>query len=71
MPAETDGGKEGYIYTDDLDPAVASAPEEAVAQTKSRMNSSGDIIVPVYAEDGTTKIGDFTAGHVTIESAAP
>ena len=50
-------GKEGYARTTELNGPVPANP--AQAQQWSQQDSGHSHAVPVYASDGTTKIGDF------------
>jgi hypothetical protein len=52
---QTDEGKPGFLRSYDL--VHAPAPDK-----------NGDIVIPVYATDGRTVIGHFTAGHVKEEN---
>lgn len=56
-------GKEGYVYKEDLFDYSPSCPEEAVKymEVLKELNDQGIYfqIIPVYAVDGETVIGDF------------
>lgn len=60
-----DSGERGFAKTSDLMGEVAKSPDDAVRITKERVNASGDIVIPVYSEDGVTRIGQVTIGHVS------
>ncbi|WP_209717379.1 hypothetical protein [Marmoricola sp. OAE513] len=64
IAATADNGKRGYIYRSDLEgPAEpAASPEEAARRTRDLLDDKGQLIVPVYAADGKTRIGTFLAG---------
>lgn len=64
IEVKTDDGKPGYAHAEDMYWAPASNPAEAIRLTKEHVDANGDIIIPVYEADGTTRIGEFTAGHV-------
>jgi hypothetical protein len=49
-------GKTGYAYSSQLDPPAPSSPATAVAQQNA---DTAGTYVPVYAQDGTTVIGQF------------
>jgi hypothetical protein len=49
-------GQTGYVYSSQLNPPAPSSPAAAVAQQTK--NTDGQFI-PVYAQDGTTVIGQF------------
>ena len=55
VEGETDDGEPGFMRAYDL----ANLPEP---------DSSGDIVVNVYAKDGRTVIGHFTAAHFNEEN---
>ncbi|HWC21262.1 MAG TPA: hypothetical protein VG502_03085 [Flexivirga sp.] len=50
-------GKQGYVHAAELDGPAPTSP--AQAQKWSRQDQGHIHSVPVYASDGTTKIGDF------------
>lgn len=56
-------GKEGYVYKEDFYDYMPSCPEEAVKymEVLKELNDQGIYfrIIPVYAIDGKTVIGDF------------
>lgn len=62
VPGQTDDGKPGFLLTYDL--ANANPDEQ---ETRRVDDKTIEIVLPVYAEDGVTKIGDFTAGTITEE----
>jgi hypothetical protein len=49
-------GEQGYVYSSQLNPTPPCSPSAAVAQQQA--NAAGHYI-PVYAQDGTTVIGQF------------
>ena len=49
-------GQTGYVYSSHLNPAGPSSPAAALAQQAA---SSGAQYIPVYAQNGTTIIGQF------------
>jgi len=55
-----DDGKIGYLKKADLDQGTPKSPEEAVNLQNSR-NGAGRVL-KLYAEDGTTVIGQRTVG---------
>lgn len=68
LAVETTDGQLGYVYADELAEADGTAaaegftsPEEALEWQQSMAGKR--IIVPVYAHDGITKIGDFVVQH--------
>lgn len=63
----TDDGKRGYARTVDMSWAPATTPEEAARITKEHVNEDGDVVIPVFAADGTTKIGVATIAHVSLD----
>lgn len=57
---EATNGKEGYAYKADLDEPVPGSPAAAVARQRARaMAPYKPRIIPVYAVDGLTQIGEF------------
>lgn len=65
VPVTADNGREGYARYSDLVWEPAQNPEEALAMLRERVNSAGDIVVPVFELDGATQIGVLTAGSVS------
>jgi len=53
-------GEQGYVYSSQLNPAPPSSPSVAIAQEQA--NTTG-VYIPVYAQDGTTVIGQFEASE--------
>lgn len=49
-------GQTGYVYSKQLNPAAPASPAAAIAQENA--NTAG-LFIPVYAQDGTTVIGQF------------
>jgi hypothetical protein len=49
-------GEQGYVYSSQLNPAPPASPSAAVAQQQA---NTGGQYIPVYAQDGTTVIGQF------------
>ncbi len=49
-------GKTGYVYSSQLNPPAPASPSAAIAQEEA--NTAG-LFIPVYAQDGTTVIGQF------------
>ncbi|MFC6704335.1 hypothetical protein [Flexivirga alba] len=61
-------GKQGYLYAAELNGAAPANP--AQAQEWSKQDSGRTHSIPVYASDGTTKIGSFEAPGV-VHSGIP
>jgi len=60
IPAQTDDGQPGFLLTFDV------AHADAENQMTRRVNEKTvAILLPVYAEDGVTQIGEFTAGTIS------
>lgn len=57
--AESDDGKIGYIYADDLDVGAPESPEKAAEWCEEHK----DYTINVYESDGETIIGEFTVGN--------
>lgn len=55
IPARTDDGKPGFIRVDEMNRA------------NPRAQNSSKVVLNVYAEDGRTKVGQYTAGVTTVE----
>jgi len=53
----TNDGKPGFLRTYDL---------ANLDPTKQKVEANGDLLIPVYAEDGRTIIGQWTAATVTL-----
>jgi hypothetical protein len=53
-------GAAGYVYSSQLNPPAPTSPTAAV--TEQAANMTGQFI-PVYAQDGTTVIGQFEASE--------
>jgi hypothetical protein len=49
-------GETGYVYSSQLNPAAPSSPAEALAQQAANTTAH---YIRVYAQDGTTVIGQF------------
>ena len=59
-------GKQGYVKQSQLEPATAANPAAAVAAQKAHTAAGhAPKIIPVYAEDGTTVIGEFELSAVS------
>jgi hypothetical protein len=56
-----DDGKIGYLKKADLDRGTPNSPEEAIQMQNARKDGSGRVL-KLYAEDGTTVIGQRTVG---------
>lgn len=69
VSAATDDGVLGYAYLTDWVWEPAANPDEALKRQAEQINDRGEIIVPIYAVDGRTKIGTFTAGVVEFGDA--
>ncbi|GAA3537675.1 hypothetical protein AFL01nite_12450 [Aeromicrobium flavum] len=55
IPARTDDGKQGFIRVDEMNRA------------NPRELGTPEVVLNVYAEDGRTKIGVYTAAVTTVE----
>lgn len=53
-------GTEGYVFSKDLNGEMPKTPEEALAKQK-KLSPDGRLI-PLYAVDGKTIIGEFKVG---------
>ena len=62
VPVDLEDGRSGYLRTYDL--AHGSGKPEF---TRSTGKNSEETVLPVYAEDGQTKIGEFVAGTASWE----
>jgi hypothetical protein len=74
VEATTDDGIPTYVYYSDLYPSQPADPAEAVRQTRQLVRADGTIVVPAYAFDGVTRLGEVTVGDVVDDSpsgAAP
>lgn len=63
-----DDGKIGYLKKSDLDQGHPKSPEEAVQMMNAHKNPAGRVL-KLYAEDGTTVIGQRTVGKATPQDA--
>lgn len=78
IQAIANNGQYGYVKKAELDDANGTtaaesfrSPADAVAWQEQAI-ARGDVLIPVYAEDGVTVIGDFTVAapdpqYVTVE----
>lgn len=58
-------GKVGYVYSYQLDGVMPSNPEQAVASQATR---TAPQYIPVYAQDGSTIIGQFMVSAPTADA---
>jgi hypothetical protein len=63
--AQATNGQTGYVYTSQLNGVAPSSPAEALAQQAVDTTPQ---YIPVYAQDGTTVIGQFEATEPESES---
>lgn len=56
----TTDGKQGYVYSKDLDGPVPSSPADALAQQEANEGKTRSF--PVYESDGETLLGEFISG---------
>jgi hypothetical protein len=59
-----DDGKIGYLKKADLDQGTPKSPEEAIQMQNARKDGAGRVL-KLYAEDGTTVIGQRSLGKAT------
>ena len=57
IKAQATNGKQGYVRRTDYEDPTPKTPQEALAWGQSHKGTTRTI--PVYAEDGMTKIGEF------------
>jgi hypothetical protein len=70
IQAAATNGQTGYIRKSELDAANGSNVSSPAEAIKWEQESQTPRSIPVYAQDGVTKIGVFTVGN-TAGSAAP
>lgn len=70
VAAYATNGKVGYVRNDDLIEVPPASPAEAVARQKwlDAQFAPGDVVrvIPVFAKDGATVIGEFASGADTV-----
>jgi hypothetical protein len=59
-----DDGKIGYLKKADLDQGTPKSPEEAIQMQNARKDGAGRVL-KLYAEDGSTVIGQRLLGKAT------
>jgi hypothetical protein len=67
IQVEATNGRTGYAYKTDLEGPMPSSPAQAIKQQQSL----GAKTVPVYAVDGTTRIGQFVITPSVGSATAP
>ncbi len=66
IAAESIDGIEGYILNKDLNEEIPTTREEAIAQMQKNQQE-GKKIIPVYAVDGKTVVGEFIFETARVE----
>jgi hypothetical protein len=61
-------GKEGYVFSSQLNPPGPSSPAQALAQQAAKTTPQ---YIPVYAQDGTTVIGQFVVSEPSKDVQTP
>lgn len=65
-----DDGKIGYLKKADLDQGQPKSPEEAIQMQNARKDAAAGRVLKLYADDGTTVIGQRTVGKAAPQSAS-
>ena len=53
-----------YIRNSDFCPSLPANPKQAAQMTKHRVNARGEVWIPLFTEDGTTRVGKILVGTV-------